>query len=159
MWPKMKGRNGQDVVDMLSKCYSDLAVDLLEVSPKDCGVVSWDQTHKKAGYSAKSVFFGCYEDDLHQLRKGDRIKLIGTRDGDKEFTFSHVGGQRGHMQKVDGRMVRYLYIKDDALRIIVRDGMVWRKVMKTADPTFNPNRVCVYYDPVTNKVADVPRTG
>jgi len=153
-WPQLVGMDRNDASNQLRQQRPDLTVEMLELQGGPFPVVSWDRVHKEKGYPGK--FFGSYEEDLRGLKKGDTIDLNG-----RHFTFSHVDGKKGDAQKVNGRLVRYAFVLEDCelegKKIL--DGMQWKKVVEDAAPGFQADRVCLYFDPVTNLVAELPRTG
>merc|ERR1712039_546774 len=121
-------------------------------------VVSWDQVHVQNGYT--SNFFGCYDEDVKRfkLQPGDRIEVLGGNGQTMEAIFVQASGKRGSKQRVDGKLIRYLYVKDH-LKTKIRDGMHWRKMVDVPEPGFNPKRVSLFFDPESGHVVGVPRTG
>merc|ERR1712217_819702 len=96
----------------------DLEVQLFEAPAPLCSVVSWDQVHVQNGY--RTNFFGCYEEDLRSLKAGDPIEFIGSgKQGNLRFTFVQSGGKRSKEQKKDGKMIRYLYVKENSFNVLM----------------------------------------
>merc|ERR1712151_1186687 len=113
-------------------------------------------------------FFGAFEEDTKLLKEGDLVEIFpnfklikGRYQGNKRFsklcTFSHIGGPRGEKQMVRGKMVRCVFLKESGIN--VRDTAQWTRIPKPPAPGFFRNRVCLYVDPETDKVATVPRNG
>lgn len=174
-WPDLVGMDQTAACERLRAIRPDLSLECLELSTNrsTSGVVSWDPIIANKGYTAN--FFGAWEADMGVFCEGDLVEVYpclrhmakkgvatgvttGNKRQSKIYSFSHVGGPATEHQKVGGKMVRYVYLKE-TLGSALKDGMQWRRLPRAAPTGYLPDRVCIYYNPRTDMVVSVPRCG
>jgi hypothetical protein len=146
-FPDLLDMEREPAEDLLRLVRPDLSITVEEVVPEGLtfSVVSWDAYCSNNGY--KKNFFGAYEEDVVSLKEGDSIivyprlqrshtsaKMIGDKQHFKTYSFDHIGGPRGPQQKVHGKMIRYIFVKEESVG--VSDNMQWRRLPRPHSPGF-----------------------
>lgn len=169
-WPDLVGMDKDEAAELLEQARPDLSVELYEdlVGDETFSVQSWDPATAMQGYHKN--YFGASLTDLLRFQKGDLIevfpnlrlvggRLIGDRREGRRYTVEKVGGGAGSRATIRGVMVSYVFVQEESLGMVVVDGMQWRRKPKGPSPGLHPSRVCIFYDPATDEVSKLPRTG
>jgi len=170
-WPELVGMEKTEAEKLLKGNRPDLSVELYEPQPAwndetTYSVTSWDLVRVENGYD--DDFFSVRMKDLEvPLNPGDTIEIfpdlvfamgrvLGNRRKLRRYIVDHVEPQS--KQAPNGDAIAYIFV-EGGLGKLVMDNMQWRRLPKAPSGGFNPQRVCMYYNAISNKIVSLPRTG
>lgn len=150
-WPQFRGMLVPDVQDEIEFACPDLKVVTLEEPDPGSKVASVDSTQERGGFMG--TFIGVFVEDARKLRRGDEIVC-----GRHRHTVKKIDSKGFINKKYPGRPIVYVHFEED-INGVIRDGDTWKKVTKTAEPGVFEDRVIIYFDYLTSKVANIPHVG
>jgi len=173
-FPELLGMRKHMAKDRLSKVYPELSIELLEPDIEEDAptqsVASFDRQYEEKGYNKN--FIGACEEDVKYFREGDTLevfpqrrqqgtRIIGNTRKKLVYNFQRLGQTRSEVGKRGDDTIVYVFVEEeDAFaKKPILTGIQWRRRPKRAALELVQERVYIYYNPETDIVCAMPRTG